>query len=362
MPLPRLWPVVLAGGAGTRFWPASRRARPKPFVPLVGRETLIEATLARMRRLAPAGRIAVLAGADQAGLVRRALRSYRGMHALFEPEARNTAAAIAWAAAWVASRDPEGVLGIFPADHHIPRPAAFVRVVTAALRASADGEALVLIGIQPTRPDTAYGYLKLARARRGASASRVARFEEKPDAARARRFVRDGGYLWNAGMIVARPQRVLEETRAHAPEVWNALGAVFERQARGGRPSRAALARGYRAARPISFDYAVLERSRRVCAVRGSFAWSDLGSWDALGLHLAEAGENRSRSPERVTPLDASGNVVWTAGEKQVVLLGVDDLVVVDTRDALLVASKHRAQEVRRAVEALDDLGRKELV
>jgi mannose-1-phosphate guanylyltransferase len=354
--------VILAGGAGTRFWPASRRARPKPFVPLVGQETLIEATLARMRRLAPASRIAVLASADLAGLVRRSLRRHRGAHALFEPEGRNTAAAIAWAAAWVASRDPEGVLGIFPADHHIPQLAPFVRVVTAALRASADGESLVLIGIQPTRPDTAYGYLKLAPGRRAAASARVARFEEKPGAARARRFLRDGSYLWNAGMIVARPLRVLAETRAHAPEVWNALGGALEREARGRRVSRSALARGYRAVEPISFDYAVLERSRRVRAVRGRFAWSDLGSWDALGLHLPPAGGNRARVPERVTPLDASGNIVWTAGEKQVVLLGVDDLVVVDVQDALLVSSKHRAQEVRRAVEALGSLGRKELV
>jgi len=362
MPLPRLWPVILAGGAGTRFWPASRRARPKPFVPLVGRETLLEGTLVRMRGLAPASRIAVLAATDLAPLVRRSLRGHRGVHAIFEPQARNTAAAIAWAAAWVASRDPEGLVGIFPADHYIPQLAPFVRVVTAALRASADGEALVLIGIQPTRPDTAYGYLKLAAARRGTGAAGVARFEEKPDAPRARRFLRDRGYLWNAGMIVARPQRVLAETRAHAPEVWGSLGEVLEREASGRRVTRAALARAYRGVAPISFDYAVLERSRRVRAVRGQFSWSDLGSWDALGLHLAEAAGNRARAPMRVTPLDARGNIVWTAGDKQVVLLGVDDLVVVDAPDALLVSSKHRAQEVRRAVEALARQGRKELV
>jgi mannose-1-phosphate guanylyltransferase len=359
----RLWPVVLAGGAGTRFWPASRGARPKPFVPLVGGGTLIEATLARVRRLAPAGRIAVLGAAGHAALLREALRGQRGAHALLEPEARDTAAAIAWAAAWVAGRDPHGVLGIFPADHHIPRPAAFVRVVTAALRASADGQALVLIGIQPTRPDTAYGYLKLAPGRgTGGRAVPVQQFVEKPDAARARRLVAGGRHLWNSGMLVARPARVLAEVRAHAPEVWDALGPLLERSARGRPVSRAALARAYRGVRRISFDYAVLERSRRVRAVRGRFAWSDLGSWDALGDHLPRVSGNRARRPERLAALDARGNVVWTQGDKQVVLLGVDDLVVVDTRDALLVSSKQRAQDVRGAVAELGSRGRKDLV
>jgi mannose-1-phosphate guanylyltransferase len=361
--------VVLAGGAGTRFWPASRRARPKPFVPLVGEATLIDATLARMRRLAPPRRIAVLGSVELAGLLRSALRAHRGAHALLEPCARNTAAAIAWAAAWVAGRDPAGIVGIFPADHHIPQPAAFVRAVTAALRASADGEALVLIGVQPTRPDTAYGYLRLAQRpqdrtprRRRTPAARVERFVEKPRAERARRMLADGGYLWNAGMVVARPQRVLDETRRHAPEVWNALGPVLESSARGERVSSSALARAFRAVPPISFDYAVLERSDRVRAVRGRFAWSDLGSWDALGEQLPADSGNRARRPGRLEALDARGNVVWTQHDKQVVLLGVDDLVVVEVDDALLVAAKGRAQEVRGAVEALATRGRKDLV
>jgi mannose-1-phosphate guanylyltransferase len=364
--LPRLWPVVLAGGAGTRFWPASRRALPKPFVPLVGDETLIGATLARMRRLAPPGRIALLGATDLARLMRAALRGHRGAHVLLEPEARNTAAAIAWAAAWVAGRDPEGVLGIFPADHHIARVAAFVRAVTAALRASADGEALVLIGVEPTRPDTAYGYLQLAPrqrgTRRGDASLRVARFVEKPRAARARRMLVEGTHLWNAGMLLARPRRVLEETRVHAPEIWNALGAVLERSARGERVGARELARAWRDVRPISFDYAVLERSRRVRAVRGRFDWSDLGSWDALGSHLPADGANRALRPGRLAALEAHDNVVWTQQDKQVVLLGVDGLVVVETADALLVASKRRAQDVRRAVDALIERGRKDLV
>lgn len=356
----RLYPVVLAGGAGTRFWPASRRAVPKPFVRLAGDQTLIEATLARLTQVAPAGDLAVLTAAELAPLARDALRSHPGVALLAEPEARNTAAAIAWAAAWVAGRDPEGLLGIFPADHHVPRLPGFVRAVTAARRAAADGDDLVLIGIEPTRPDTAYGYLKLARAR-GRGAARVARFVEKPGPAEARRYLARGGYLWNAGMLVAKPQRVLDEARKHAPEIWRALGPCLERIAAGRRVSSDALARAYRRVKPISFDYAVLERSDRVRAIRGRFAWSDLGSWDSLGEHLPRAGRNRALRPERLTALESERNVVWTSADKQVVLLGIDDAIVVETPDAILVSSKDRAQDVRRVVDRLSRAGRKEL-
>lgn len=352
--------MVLAGGAGTRFWPASRRALPKPFVPLAGRQTLLEATLERLEQVAPPGDLAILTAEDLAPLAREALAGHPGVQLLAEPEARNTAAAIVWAAAWVAGRDPEGLLGIFPADHHIPRPAGFVRAVTAATRAAADGDHLVLIGIEPTRPDTAYGYLKLARTR-GRGAARVDRFVEKPGPAEARRYLARGGYLWNAGMLVARPQRVLDEAKTHAPEIWRGLGPSLDRIAAGQRVPRDTLARAYRRVKPISFDYAVLERSERVRAVRGRFGWSDLGSWDALGEHLPRAGRNRALRPERLTALDSEGNVVWTRGDKQVVLLGVEDSIIVETEDAILVSAKDRAQDVRRVIDRLSRAGRKEL-
>ena len=359
-PGPRLHPVVLAGGAGTRFWPASRRALPKPYVPLAGDETLLDATLERLGHLAEPGDQAVLTAEDLAPLTGEVLRRYPGVHLLAEPEARNTGAAIAWAAAWVAGRDPEGLLGIFPADHHVPRVAGFVRAVTAAARAAADGHDLVLIGIEPTRPDTAYGYLRLARGA-GRGAARVSRFVEKPGPAQARRYLAGGGHLWNAGMLVARPRRVLEETRTHAPEIWRPLGPSLERIAAGEPVPRETLARAYRRVKPISFDYAVLERSDRVRAVRGRFPWSDLGSWDALGEHLRRAGDNRALDPRKLLALDSRGNVVWTRSDKQVVLLGIEDAIVVDTPDALLVSAKDRAQDVRRVVERLARTGRKEL-
>ncbi|MCE2392284.1 MAG: mannose-1-phosphate guanylyltransferase [Proteobacteria bacterium] len=357
---PRLLSLVLAGGAGTRFWPASRRGRPKPFVPLAGGRTPLETTLERLSELSEPRDIAVIGGSHLARLTRAAVASRPGVQVLLEPEARNTAAAIAWGAAWAAGRAPDALVGVFPADHHIPHPRGFVRAVESAARAAADGENLALVGIEPSRPDPAYGYLRLdPAAKRGAA--RVLHFVEKPRPATARRYCRSGEYLWNSGMLVARPRRILAELRAHAPEVWDALGGVLERLAEGRAVARRSLIRAYRRVKPISFDYAVLERSERVRAVRGRFRWSDLGSWDALAEHLPLREGNRFRPGQRVLGIEARRNLVWAERDKRVVLLGVDDLVVVETPDALMVASADRAQDVRRVVAELERRGEDDL-
>ncbi|MEX2206973.1 MAG: sugar phosphate nucleotidyltransferase [Myxococcota bacterium] len=353
---------MLAGGAGTRFWPASRRARPKPFVPLVGQRTLLADTLERLRLLAPAEHTTVVAAAVLARASRAALRAYPGTRLLLEPLARNTAAAIAWAAADALGRGHDGVLGVFPADHHIARPEAFAACVVRAARAAADGDRLVLLGIEPTRPDTGYGYLRLGRGVKAGGIRTVERFVEKPSLARARRFVSSGAYLWNSGMLVARPSLILEETRALAPEVWRALGPTLLRIAAGRSVPRQALARAWARTKPLSFDYAVLERSRRVSALPGRFAWSDLGSWDALGERLMRLDGNRVHCMPPPLLLEAERNVVWSSADRQVVLIGVRDLLVIQTTDALLVCANDRAQDVRKVVDAFTRQHREELV
>jgi mannose-1-phosphate guanylyltransferase/mannose-6-phosphate isomerase len=353
---------VLAGGAGTRFWPASRKARPKPFLPLVGARTLLADTLERLRLLAPARHTTVVVAEALAAASRAALRSYPGTRLLLEPLARNTAAAIAWAAADALGRGHDGVLGVFPADHHIARPEAFARCVVRAAREAADGERLVLLGIEPTRPDTGYGYLRLGRGAKGASVRPVERFVEKPSLARARRFVASGAYLWNSGMLIARPSRILAETRALAPEVWRALGPTLSRIAAGERVPRPVLARAWARVKPLAFDYAVLERSRRVAALRGRFAWSDLGSWDALGERLKLLDGNRVHCMPAPLLLEAERNVVWSSADRQVVLIGVRDLLVIQTTDALLVCANDRAQDVRKVVDEFTRQHREELV
>jgi mannose-1-phosphate guanylyltransferase len=316
--------------------------------------------LDRIGKLAPAGRTRVVSAAPLARITRQALRRVPGAVLMLEPEARNTAAAIAWAAASVAAEDPEGVVGIFPADHHIPSPSAFVRCIRGAARVAAAGESLVLVGIEPDRPETAYGYIQLGELAR-APAHRVKRFLEKPDPARARRFLKRGGYLWNAGMVLATAARILEETERHAPEVWKPLGKALEKLSAGGRVPATALARAYRRTERISFDYAVLERSRRVLAVRGSFRWSDLGSWNSLGDHLPALEGNRVGGTKPVSVWDARDNIVWNTTERAIALLGVQDLIVVETDDALLICAKDRAQEVRQIVEQLSGRRRGDL-
>jgi len=353
--------VILAGGAGTRFWPASRSARPKHFIPLLGGTSLFEATLRRVRELAPPERTWVVSASGLAQATRRALRGHAGVRLLLEPEARDTAAAIAWAAARIEAEDPEALMGVFPADHHIPAPRAFARSVRAAARAASDGEGLVLVGIEPTRPDTAYGYLWLGDRVRGA-AHAVRRFVEKPSASRAKRFLRDGQYLWNAGMLVASPRRVLAEAEALAPELWKPLGPSLARIAGGGRVAAGAFARAYRRVRPVSFDYAVLERTSRALAVRGRFRWSDLGSWNALEEHLERRGGNAVGGTPPAALIEASGNVIWNTTDKAVALLGVRDLVIVETQDALLICPKDRAQEVRQVVGQLARERRQKLI
>ncbi|MCP4004589.1 MAG: NTP transferase domain-containing protein [bacterium] len=353
-----LWPIVLAGGAGTRFWPASRQAVPKPFVKLLGEQTLLDETLLRMARLKTTAPTSVIAARELAGVMRKALRPHKGVTLQFEPIARNTAPAIAFAAACALGQGCDGVIGIFPADHHIPRPDQFARTVDTAVRAAARGEKLVLIGVQPTRPDTAYGYLRIGKGGRGAQL--VKNFQEKPKSRVAKRYFNSGEYLWNAGMLVARPELILSETREHAPEVWKGLGPALERIAKGQRVTRVELLGAFRAAEAISFDYAVLERSARTFAVRARFAWSDLGSWDALEGHLPQIDGN-SVAGETPLSLGASGNIVWNEGGKTLVLQGVHDLVIVDTADALLICRKDQAQGVREVVKELSLRGRKDL-
>jgi mannose-1-phosphate guanylyltransferase len=328
-------------------------------VPLLGRETLLEATLRRLRRLAPPQRIRVVTAQRLARVARSALREHPGVELWLEPLARNTAAAIAWSAARVA-RAGGPVMAVFPADHHIPEPSAFVRSVRVAARAAATDDVLVLIGIEPTRPDPAYGYLRVE----GSAEDRalpVRRFVEKPAPARARRLLRAGDTLWNAGMFIATPARILAETRAHAPEIWRPLGALLERIAAGRRVLRRDLEAAFGRAPAVSFDRAVVERSRRVRAVRGRFAWSDLGSWDALAGHVSASSPRRSGADATVS-IDAATNVIWNTTQKTVALVGVQGIVVVETPDALLVCSQDRAQDVRRVVEELERRGRRDLL
>jgi mannose-1-phosphate guanylyltransferase len=348
--------VILAGGAGERFWPASRQSHPKPFLKLVGEQTLLDATVARARRFAGPDRVWAVCGREHAGALRRAT-GLPARRILVEPRRRNTAMAVAWAAQCVAAEAPEAVMAILPADHMIPDGRSFQRALVRASQAAHGEGALVTLGVVPTRPETGYGYIQPGAAARGyPGLRRVRRFVEKPDAARARRYLR-GGYLWNAGIFVWTARTILDEIETCAPDLHAALAPV--RDARSPR-SRAALDRAYRAAPSLPVDVAVMERSRRVWTLPVDFHWSDVGTWESLAEELGvQPGVSQVIEGELAFD-DLGGNLVW-GGSRPIALLGVEGLAVIDTGDALLVARLDRGPEVRRVVAALKEKGREDV-
>jgi mannose-1-phosphate guanylyltransferase/mannose-6-phosphate isomerase len=347
--------VILAGGAGERFWPASRQRRPKPLLELAAGRSLLAATVARARRFAGRGRVWVVCGSQHASAMREA-SGISARRILVEPLRRNTAMAVAWAAQRIAAEDPQAVLAVLPADHHIPDGAAFAAAIRRAARAARAQGVLVTLGVEPTRPETGYGYIEagapLGRAHPGLR--RVRRFVEKPAAARARRFLRRGGFLWNAGIFVWTACAVLEEIERCAPELHRALAPLRPDPRRA---SRGALARAYARAPALPIDVAVIERSRRVVTLPVRFHWSDVGTWASLAEELG-VGPGRSRLiAGRLAFDEPGGNLVW-GGERLIALLGVSGLAVIDTPDALLVAGLARSPDVRRIVAALKARGR----
>jgi mannose-1-phosphate guanylyltransferase/mannose-6-phosphate isomerase len=349
--MPRVHAVILAGGAGERFWPASRAAAPKPFLRVLGDRTLLDATAARARRIATPARVWVVCGAEHERPIRAAMRLPRE-RVLVEPERRNTAAAVAFAALRIAASDPDAVMLVLPADHFIPDVRAFASAIRSAARAAHEARVLVTLGVAPTRPETGYGYIQ-----RGAAVGavhpglhRVRRFVEKPDAARAARYLRHGGYLWNAGIFVWSARQILAEIARYMPDLDSAFAPLGLRRP----PSRAAIRRAYHSAPSAPIDTGVMERSRRVWTLPVSWHWSDVGTWESLAQELGVApGRSRQMAGSELVFDDGGGNLVWGQPGRPVALLGVEGMAVVDTGDALLVARLDRSNDVRLVVKAL---------
>jgi mannose-1-phosphate guanylyltransferase len=360
--------VILAGGRGTRFWPRSRTRQPKQLLNIVGRETMLEQTIYRLSPLFTSSRLWIVTNNEQAAAVRRQSPKIPRTHILAEPIGRNTAAAIGLAAVHLLRESgPEAVMAVLPADHFIAQAARYRRVVSAALAVAEKPGALVVLGIPPTRPETGYGYVESAgRAAKslGQQVFAVRRFTEKPSLARAKQYVASRHYLWNAGMFFWRVSTLLEGLRRHLPKTHAALLRLADTI--GTRRYDAVLRRIYPQLENISIDYALLEpasRDRRrnpVFALPASVGWSDIGSWAAVYELLARApGENISAGP--FTTLDASGNFLWSPG-KLIAAVGVRNLVVVETGDALLICPRDRAQDVGQVVKWLEAHDHRELL
>lgn len=356
----QIWTLILAGGAGTRFWPASRAARPKQLLPLLGGEPLLLETAERVLPLCGWERILVASGRHLAEATRAILPSLPEARLLVEPVPRNTAPCIGWAAATVARTDPDGVMMVLPSDHHIGDPDGFRQVLARAIAVAETGR-ITTIGIRPTHPETGYGYIEVGDQAAGppaAGARAVAQFVEKPSLERARELLATGRYLWNAGMFFFRAKDMLAAIRAHQAELARGLDA-FDAAAASGREA-AEVERLFPGLPAVSIDKGVIEHAGGLAVVPGDFGWSDVGSWQAA-WELADKDGAGNAAPAGTVLVASSNNHVVDlrrAGERRVIaLVGVSDLVVVETDDALLVVPRDRAQDVKAAVDALKARG-----
>jgi mannose-1-phosphate guanylyltransferase len=355
----RHYGLILAGGRGTRFWPLSRRNRAKQVLSVVGASTLIESTVERLSPLIPPERLWVLTNSHLRAEIVRQLPQVPKRQILAEPEQRNTAAAIGLAAHILLSMDRDSVMGVFPSDHVIAKPRRYLQFVRAAFHAAGQGRIAVL-GIAPRRPDTGYGYVEFPAGVKSGSLEPIpiVKFREKPDLATARRFVKAGRFHWNAGMFFWRTDVLLDALRLHLPKTATILSSL---PAFSDRRFFSKLKLAFPLCENISIDYAVLERAGNVVGLAcDDIGWSDVGSWDAVHELLARD-ENGNASRSEALYDASSGNYVDARG-KLVALLGVHDLIVVDTPDALLVADRNKAQQVGNLVKRLEQMGRRELL
>lgn len=358
---PGFWAVIPAGGSGTRLWPLSRTARPKFLLPLLAKRSLLQQTSDRLQRLVPSARTLVVCGPSHAAAVARQLPEIPEMNMVVEPAPKGTGPAIGLAAAIIARQDPDAIMGSFAADHHVQNPAAFAGALRVAVQAARQGH-LVTIGLDPIRPETGYGYIErtsevLSDTPDG-YAYRAASFHEKPDLAAAKGYIESGRFLWNASMFVWRVATLLDELSRLQPELFEGVTKIASVW---GTPDQERVTADVWAGLAEStIDQGVMERTTNVAVVPASMGWSDVGDWHGLGALLTGIeGDNRSTG---IITVDADNTIVWSETGRVIAIVGLDDVVVVDVADAILVASRDRAQDVRNVVDHLRNEQRLELL
>lgn len=353
MPKSNLYAVILAGGSGTRFWPASRSAYPKQFLSLTGADSMLQETLARVGSKVKGERVFIVTNKRFAKIIEKQAARFNVPKAniLLEPSGKNTAPAIAWAAAIIDARDPEAVMAVLPSDHLIQNKKAYLATLDEAVSLANDGY-LVTLGIVPTRPETGYGYIKGKKISKGGrTLHEVEQFVEKPNLEKAVEYLKTKKYFWNSGMFIWKTSVILDEFKNLLPELHKAFTKGFTQKA---------VEKFWEGIKGISIDYGIMEKAKRVAVVPAAdIGWSDVGSWEALWEVSAKNAEGSALKGD-VVHYGAQRNLVF-GNKRLVALVGVEDLVVVDTDDAILVCRRADSQSVKNIVDFLKENKREEI-
>ncbi len=352
-----IYGIIMAGGGGTRFWPLSRKSTPKQLLNLSGKDVMVNEAIDRLASVAPRDNIFIVTNRNQKDKMQQVTAGrIVPDHILSEPSARNTAACIGYAAIKLLKTYGDGIMVITPSDAYIKNNAAFTQTLNRAIKGAEEGEHLVTIGIEPTFPATGYGYIQYEESKN--EAKPVKRFVEKPSFERAVQYLAEGGYVWNSGMFIWKISVILEQFRLYLPDIYEDLMKIGEKI--GLSEEEETLSRIYPEIRSVSVDVGIMEKAQDILVVPGEFGWSDVGSWDMLGvLHSKDEGGNVSVG--NVVQIDAKDSVFYSSG-KLVAAVGVENLIVVETPDAVLVCPKDKAQDVKKMVDRLKSEGKEELL
>jgi len=354
---PRVCAVIMAGGSGTRFWPLSRKSRPKQFLPIATQKTMIEETVERLRPLLPLDAIYTISDRAQAAAIRKLIPGLPRPNVFVEPMARNTAASLILATARIYLRNPKAVVLALPADHLIAKPDVFLKKLRAAAAAAVQNDVIVTFGIPPTYPSTGFGYIHFSgRGRRRIGKEDfypVLRFKEKPGVEKAKKYLRQGRHCWNSGMFIWRAGVFAQKLEQYAPDFFPYWKRIIAATRKNDRPEIAAI---FREVPATSIDYALMEKAEGVLMAKGSFGWSDVGSWVSLADIWPKDGlENALRGQGLF--LDSRNCLVYSP-HRLAAVVGLQDVIIVDTKDALLVCAKKSDQRVKDVIEALKKKGK----
>lgn len=337
------WAVIMAGGSGTRFWPLSNDDHPKQFLKLIGDRSPAQSCVMRLARFIAPERILIVASHRHREALRADLPDFPEDQVLWEPLGRNTAPCIAWACETILRRDPDPIIGVFPSDHNIADDDAFISCAKAAYALAP--RHIVLFGIEPTRPETGYGYIETGEeTAEGSNAYEVASFREKPDAETAEQYIAQGRFLWNSGMFIFDAHTMRDELAAHVPQIVAGIDDICS--------GKRDLGDAFKDLLSISIDYAVMEHTKRAIVMRSRFPWDDLGTWASISRYYARDAQGNAARGQAVL-VDCSNAFVYNQDARAIGVLGLRNVIIVSSGDGMLAMDAERSQEVRKIADLL---------